>query len=681
MAAPMRSSAGDPEKKALTLELELDGDQDEQLRFLSNNSDGSNRRRWRTRLLAFWKTYGFIFQLLLSIRVMYLYWPWSHSHQLQSFTTFPHPVDAAVPPVHPLAPTPVAPWKPCPGHEAEGFLCSYVKVPKDYTNSSAGHAYIAVNKFPATAQGKDFRGAIYVNPGGPGGSGIQFAYRFAKTFHILLKGQYTVYGFDPRGIGATRPLVDCFGSRRAYELFKAGTALERPFDVAPDTFSPEGRQTLLRQWTEAQALKQAEMEVCTRVMGDELRHMSTSTVVRDISYLNFEAGLGEGHPINFIGYSYGTILGAYLVNMLDASSLGKVIIDGVASAPGWASMPPERWLPSGWMVDTEKAYEWLLRECSEVGPEECPVSKERGEDPKKINDRLMAFFEELYVKPRAIPYGARPGILTSGMARAMLYVSTNSPSAWPLISHLLADAMAGNGTQLYQLAIRPITSPDSEDRTQMDLSRVAVSCGDAPPYHSPAAHPSSKWPIPSPELLLNLTLENFEKWTPHFAASAPSIEPDGGCEWHPASGRTPERFAGPWNNTLTNAPLFVVSNTADPITPRASGEQINKLMGNSSALLLVNQPGHCSLAGVSSCALQAYQDYFLHDKVPAPGTICERDQDDFHRPVLDVASLLAGPGPVGDAGEATVLHEESAMGDIARVANAQWVAMQLSARH
>lgn len=62
--------------------------------------------------------------------------------------------------------------------------------------------------------------------------------------------------------------------------------------------------------------------------------------------------------------SYGTILGAYLVNMIP-DKIGRVIVDGVASAPRWANQHPHDWLHS-WIVDTEKTFQWFLRDCSEV---------------------------------------------------------------------------------------------------------------------------------------------------------------------------------------------------------------------------------------------------------------------------------------------------------------------------
>lgn len=67
-----------------------------------------------------------------------------------------------------------------------------------------------------------------------GGSGVAFAAGFGERLSLLVEGRYTIYGFDPRGIGATRPRVECFPSTLEYELFKAGTILERGFDIPKD---------------------------------------------------------------------------------------------------------------------------------------------------------------------------------------------------------------------------------------------------------------------------------------------------------------------------------------------------------------------------------------------------------------------------------------------------------------
>ena len=78
----------------------------------------------------------------------------------------------------------------------------------------------------------------------------------------------------------------CSPSNLAYQLFKAGTILERGFNIVPDPFSVEGKFHLLEQHRELLAMQQAEYERCAKTMGDELRYMSTSTVVRDIEEMS-----------------------------------------------------------------------------------------------------------------------------------------------------------------------------------------------------------------------------------------------------------------------------------------------------------------------------------------------------------------------------------------------------------
>lgn len=61
-----------------------------------------------------------------------------------------------------------------------------------------------------------------------------------------------------------------------------------------------------------------------------------------------------------------TVLGAYLVNMIP-EKIGRVLIDGVASARQWANEFPPEWLHD-WVVDTESTFQWFLRDCSKVRP-------------------------------------------------------------------------------------------------------------------------------------------------------------------------------------------------------------------------------------------------------------------------------------------------------------------------
>lgn len=58
--------------------------------------------------------------------------------------------------------------------------------------------------------------------------------------------------------------------------------LDRGFDVAPDVQDPFNRYHLIQTQRDADALYKAQFEICAQTMGDGLRYMGTSTVVRDI---------------------------------------------------------------------------------------------------------------------------------------------------------------------------------------------------------------------------------------------------------------------------------------------------------------------------------------------------------------------------------------------------------------
>jgi len=189
---------------------------------------------------------------------------------------------------------------------------------------------------------------------------------------------------------------------------------------------------------------------------------------------------------------------------------------------------------------------------------------------------------------------------------------------WATGSRLLAEAMAGDGTGLLNMLLPEydLTAYDS------DLSRLAVSCLDAPRQKTQAE-------FPTPEMMTDVALEAIKNVSPHFGSSMSWGEPDGGCEFWPVEG--PERFTGPWNHTLNNK-ILIVSNTADPVTPIASGKLVHSLLANSSGLLVQNSPGHYSLALGSICTLKAVRNYFNTGEIPAEGTICETDEFPFPDP-------------------------------------------------
>ncbi|SCZ99208.1 BZ3500_MvSof-1268-A1-R1_Chr3-1g05878 [Microbotryum saponariae] len=505
-------------------------------------------------------------------------------------------------------------WQPC--AQNASWSCAHITVPKNYLDLSAGKAHIAVLKVPSTAAREDRLGSIFVNPGGPGNSGVNFIASFGEYISQLVKGRYDVIGFDPRGVGRTEPLVECFSSTFDHELFKAHTVLEHGFDVHPDPKSPAGRRHLIEQHQERMELMKAEYERCGEMMGDELRYMSTPTVARDIVEMT-EQLEGKGALVHYYGFSYGTILGQFLLNMFP-DRVGRVIIDGVVDAKQWAETNSPVWLHD-WLNSTEAAYEWFLSDCHRAGPRHCPLAHYGDESPSAISQRIFDFVDHLYDHPLAVPDGARPGILSSGAARSQVYGLTNRPAFWRTDAARIAAMLDGNVTEVFNAIYVPFSPHDR--RGQLDLSRIAVACGDTIGYESEADYPTA-------EYLAEQTYRALET-SPHFGASVSLIEPDGSCEYWPASRKTPERFNGPWNSKLKNK-VLIIGNTADPITPLTSARKANARFTDSTRLLIQNSPGHCSFGGVSTCTAKYFRNYFLTGELPEKDEIvCELDQGYF----------------------------------------------------
>ncbi|MDX6362618.1 MAG: hypothetical protein QOC85_1628, partial [Streptomyces sp.] len=98
-------------------------------------------------------------------------------------------------------------WKKCGTSAYPTLQCASLKVPLDHTNPYSERITLALSRVPHTA--KTYQGPLLVNPGGPGGSGLRLAGFVASSLPKKVAAQYDVIGFDPRGVGASRPALNC----------------------------------------------------------------------------------------------------------------------------------------------------------------------------------------------------------------------------------------------------------------------------------------------------------------------------------------------------------------------------------------------------------------------------------------------------------------------------------------
>ncbi|KAG8958278.1 hypothetical protein FRC03_009292, partial [Tulasnella sp. 419] len=263
-------------------------------------------------------------------------------------------------------------WKPC---GEEGFECGRFEVPLNHLNTSFGAtASLSVARLLAKNR-KQRVGSVYVNPGGPGGSGVNFLFRAGRSLSKILDDRYDIVSWDPRGVNETTPRVTCFDSQTAQDLFLIHTAFYTPLETRIITKTVNGparseldMELLKDQLKIVDAQSEALGNLCWEVSQEKSKdadgfwHVGTATVVRDLEALAREID-GVGEPINFIGYSYGTAIGSYLVNMFP-HRVGRVVIDGVVDPVVWSQVHVHEW-PKLDFVDTEKDYLNFIKACVE----------------------------------------------------------------------------------------------------------------------------------------------------------------------------------------------------------------------------------------------------------------------------------------------------------------------------
>ncbi|WP_245679391.1 alpha/beta hydrolase [Actinomadura hibisca] len=196
----------------------------------------------------------------------------------------------AAPAAAPAAVSAIA-WSPCTG-DLEGLAeCGQLRVPLDHRKPHGKQISIAVSRVKATDR-KNYQGVLLVNPGGPGGSGLAYSAGLARWFkgvgHPEVPAKYDIIGFDPRGVGASKPALSCDPN------------YQNP--IRPDYVPSSAKEELV--WI-AKSAKYA--RDCTKKFGYLLPHLRTTDVARDVDALR--GALGQ-QKISYYGFSYGTYLGA-----------------------------------------------------------------------------------------------------------------------------------------------------------------------------------------------------------------------------------------------------------------------------------------------------------------------------------------------------------------------------------
>ncbi|MBB3096824.1 pimeloyl-ACP methyl ester carboxylesterase [Actinoplanes campanulatus] len=184
-------------------------------------------------------------------------------------------------------PAPSITWTACdPAEEApEGLLCATIKVPVDWSKPGGPTIDLALAKRPATDPSRRI-GSLLINPGGPGGSGVDFAYTSGDAFSPAVTDRFDIVGFDPRG-QARSSVINCDG-----ELIGAQAIRLYPDDKT--------------EYADLRATNKALALSCRELSGPLVKYVDTASVARDMDAIR--TALGE-KKISYYGVSYGTMIG------------------------------------------------------------------------------------------------------------------------------------------------------------------------------------------------------------------------------------------------------------------------------------------------------------------------------------------------------------------------------------
>jgi pimeloyl-ACP methyl ester carboxylesterase len=501
------------------------------------------------------------------------------------------------------------------GEGLEAFQCASAVVPLDYDKPKGRQVTLALARLPASDPGRKI-GSLFLNPGGPGGSGVDFLFGAGPFLYSdEVRARFDLVGFDPRGIIRSTPL-------RCYETFDEAIA-----DLAPFQF-PVTREEE-RVWIRSD---RAIARACAERGGPILDHMSTANVARDMDLLRRAVGDAR---LTYAGYSYGSYLGSTYANLFP-NKVRALVVDGVLDPVAWSTGRGDqaRTLPFTTRLRSAKgAYATLqefLRLCDAGGPN-CAFSEG---NPKRRFDRLA---RRLLREPVEFtdPESGETILVTYaeliGATLGVLY----DPSVWPLWAEILQqlDELSSPATaaaDLKALRVRLGARFQQEPYPNFVEGFPGVACSET---HNPS---------------------NVGAWA--RAARAQDRQfPYFGRPWtwfgsicQPWPGWDDDHYDGPFTRTTAN-PVLVVGNLFDPATPYHGAVTVDRLLPRSRLLTLAGW-GHTSLF-VSSCVDAYVSTYFLTTRMPPKGTVCEPDLVPFAQP----AATAQAQQPTGASAKAELI--------------------------
>jgi pimeloyl-ACP methyl ester carboxylesterase len=467
-------------------------------------------------------------------------------------------------------------WNACPD-EARNIVgrvpdnvaydCATVTVPRDWAaRSTPLHAADSFEITLLRARADDQRdriGSLVVNPGGPGGSGVDLAVYLSLGLGPEVTRRFDIVGFDPRGVGRSSP-VKCLSD----EL------LDRSFGYDPDPVSQAA-------FDGAVALAGDIGSSCADEYGEALRLFSTEQAARDMDAVR--AAIGD-EKITYLGYSYGTLLGATYAQLFPGN-VRALVLDG-AIDPEQDFVASSESQAKGF----ERAFGNFAAWCGD-NPARCPIGP----------DARTAVTGVLDAARRAPVSGPDGRDATAGWVFTAVVSSLYTQQGWAELADAIDELADGDPRGVFTLADRYAERDSSGDYSNLFDANAAVNCADT----------DQKITVDQVRRLQG----QWRKRYPLFGAPL-AIGLLTCAQWPGARDPYP---TGPADGA---PPIVVVGTTGDPATPYEHSPRLAEMLGVG-VVLTWDGEGHTAYPE-TRCVTDAVNAYLVELEVPRDGLTCPR---------------------------------------------------------
>lgn len=457
-------------------------------------------------------------------------------------------------------PAPPLRWSSCGG----GLECARLRVPLDDTKKGGPTISLAIARLRARNPQQRI-GSLLINPGGPGASGVQFLREAGEGFPAAIRDRFDLVGFDPRGVGASAPIVCTPNLDPLFNL-----------DFAPR--DDAARQALV-------AGVSAFVAQCVAKAGAELPYLSTVRAARDMDRIR--AAVGDKR-LSYYGGSYGTYLGALYADQFPTKERAMVL-DGAVD-PALSATAQQVQQAQGF----EHSLNLFLQSCGTVT--HCAFAH---------NGDAGAAFDALRARVAAqpIPAGGAGNGRSLNATEFDIGVTQylySGRGEWMNLAQALDAADTGDGSSMLTSSDKYTERHADGTYDQIQSAFLAIGCLDGPDLGGLAG--------------LRAIEEQAALVAPRVGRSV--VNNSLPCAIWPVPVQ-----AAPVPHAVGAPPILVVGNTDDPATPLAWAQGLSHELQNS-VLLTVNSAQHTAYLSGNTCVDNAVDQYLVQGRPPAAGTRC-----------------------------------------------------------